>query len=106
MLTEIGSVEIEAPRDFSTFDSQIVKKRQRRVTGIGIGESVLLLTATGLTAGDVAAHFADVYGAASTALGLTSNCRHSASVTETVRSDRRHGLGGGTPGRLFALGES
>ncbi len=33
-LTEIGPVEIEVPRDTdSTFGPQIVKKRQRRLTG-------------------------------------------------------------------------
>jgi putative transposase len=35
VLTEIGPVEIEVPRDTnSSFDPQIVKKRQRRLTGI------------------------------------------------------------------------
>ena len=34
MLTEIGPVTIEVPRDTeSTFEPQIVKKRQRRLTG-------------------------------------------------------------------------
>jgi putative transposase len=62
VLTEIGPVEIEVPRDTnSSFDPQIVKKRQRRLTGID--EIVLSLTAKGLTPGEVAAHFADVYGA-------------------------------------------
>ena len=50
------------PRDTnSSFDPQIVRKRQRRLTGID--EIVLSLTAKGLTTGEVAAHFADVYGA-------------------------------------------
>ena len=44
-----------------TFDPQIVKKRQRRLTGID--EIVLSLTAKGLTTGEIAAHFDDVYGA-------------------------------------------
>ena len=62
VLTEIGPVEIEVPRDMnSSFEPQIVKKRQRRLTGID--EIVLSLTAKGLTTGEVAAHFADVYGA-------------------------------------------
>jgi transposase-like protein len=35
VLTEIGPVEIDVPRDTgSTFDPQIVKKRQRRLTGV------------------------------------------------------------------------
>ena len=62
VLTEIGPVEIEVPRDVnSSFEPQIVKKRQRRLTGID--EIVLSLTAKGLTTGEVSAHFADVYGA-------------------------------------------
>jgi transposase-like protein len=38
-----------------------VKKRQRRLDGID--EVVLSLTARGLTTGEIAAHFDDVYGA-------------------------------------------
>ncbi|MGY2745860.1 hypothetical protein ACVWZ8_002977 [Arthrobacter sp. UYCu723] len=35
VLTEIGPVEIDVPRDTgSTFDPQIVRKRQRRLTGM------------------------------------------------------------------------
>ena len=62
VLTEIGPVQIEVPRDLdASFDPQIVKKRQRRLTGID--EIVLSLSAKGLTTGEIAAHFADVYGA-------------------------------------------
>src|SRR5215831_16692579 len=62
VLTEIGPVEIEVPRDREgSFDPQIVRKRQRRLDGID--EIVLSLTARGLTTGDIAAHFAEVYGA-------------------------------------------
>ena len=62
MLTEIGPVEIEVPRDTeSTFEPQIVKKRQRRLTGVD--EIVLSLTARGLTTGEISAHFQEVYGA-------------------------------------------
>ncbi|GJF12016.1 IS256 family transposase [Mycolicibacterium cyprinidarum] len=62
VFTEIGPVEIEVPRDInSTFDPVIVKKRQRRLTGVD--EIVLSLTAKGLTTGEIAAHFDDVYGA-------------------------------------------
>lgn len=44
VLTEIGPVEIEVPRDTeSTFQPQIVRKRQRRLTGVD--EIVLSLTA-------------------------------------------------------------
>jgi putative transposase len=60
--TEVGPVEIEVPRDRDgSFEPGIVRKRQRRLDGID--EIVLSLTARGLTTGEVAAHFADVYGA-------------------------------------------
>ena len=62
VLTEIGPVEIEVPRDTdASFEPQIVKKRQRRLTGVD--EIVLSLTARGLTTGEISAHFAEVYGA-------------------------------------------
>ena len=62
VLIEIGPVEIEVPRDMaSTFEPQIVCKRQRRLTGVD--EIVLSLTARGLTTGEIAAHFQGVYGA-------------------------------------------
>src|SRR5215212_4376249 len=62
VLTEVGPVEIEVPRDRDgSFEPVIVRKRQRRLDGIDA--IVLSLTARGLTTGEVAAHFADVYGA-------------------------------------------
>lgn len=62
MLTEIGPVQIQVPRDTdASFDPQIVRKRQRRLTGVD--EIILSLSAKGLTTGEVAAHFDDVYGA-------------------------------------------
>jgi transposase-like protein len=62
VLTELGPVEVEVPRDRDgTFEPQIVKKRQRRLDSID--QVVLSLTARGLTTGEVSAHFADVYGA-------------------------------------------
>ena len=62
VLTEVGAVEIDVPRDRAgSFQPKIVKKRQRRLDGID--EIVLSLTARGLTTGEVAAHFDDVYGA-------------------------------------------
>ena len=45
----------------SSLEPQIIRTRQRRPTGIGA--MVLTLTAKGLTTGEVAAHFADVYTA-------------------------------------------
>ena len=62
MPADSGRVQIEVPRDRdATFEPVIVKKRQRRLNGID--EIVLSLTARGLTTGEVAAHFDEVYGA-------------------------------------------
>lgn len=62
MVTEIGPVQIDVPRDTgSTLEPKIVKKRQRRLTGVA--EIVLSLTAKGLTTGEISAHFAEIYGA-------------------------------------------
>ena len=57
-----GQVGIEVPRDRDgTFEPQIVRKRQRRLTGVD--EMVLSLYAKGLTTGEICAHFAEIYGA-------------------------------------------
>ena len=62
VLTGIGAVQVDVPRDRDgSFDPKIVRKRQCRLDGID--EIVLSLTARGLTTGEVAAHFDDVYGA-------------------------------------------
>ena len=63
VLTEAtGPVEIDVPRDrVGTFEPQIVKKRQRRLSGVD--EIVLSLYAKGLTTGEISAHFAEIYGA-------------------------------------------
>jgi transposase-like protein len=62
VLTDIGPVEIEVPRDRAgSFEPQIVKKRQRRLSGVD--EMVLSLSARGLTHGEISAHLAEVYGA-------------------------------------------
>jgi transposase-like protein len=58
----VGEVRIEVPRDREgTFEPQIVKKRQRRLTDVD--EIVLSLYAKGLTTGEISAHFAEIYGA-------------------------------------------
>ncbi|CAN5329244.1 IS256 family transposase [soil metagenome] len=62
VLTDIGPVPIEVPRDREgSFTPQIVRKHQRRLTGVD--EMVLSLSARGLTHGDISAHLAEVYGA-------------------------------------------
>src|SRR5881227_87955 len=56
-----GEVRIDVPRDREgTFEPQIVKKRQRRLTEVD--EIVLSLYAKGMTSGDISAHFAELYG--------------------------------------------
>jgi putative transposase len=61
VLTDIGPVELEVPRDRdASFAPTIVRKRQRRLGGVeGL---VVSLVAKGLTTGEVAAHLAEVYG--------------------------------------------
>src|ERR1051326_7791779 len=55
-----GSIDV--PRDRAgTFEPQIVRNRQRRLSGVD--EVVLSLYAKGLTTGEISAHFAEVYGA-------------------------------------------
>lgn len=62
VLTAVGPVEIDVPRDREgTFEPKIVRKRQRRLDGID--QLVLSLAARGLPTGEIAAHFAEVYGA-------------------------------------------
>jgi putative transposase len=62
VLTDVGPVEITVPRDRDgSFDPQIVRKRQRRLSGVE--DMVLSLSAKGLTTGEISAHLAEVYGA-------------------------------------------
>src|SRR3982751_4316899 len=57
-----GEMRIDVPRDREgTFEPQIVKKRQRRLSGVD--EVVLSLYAKGLTTGEISAHFAEIYDA-------------------------------------------
>jgi transposase-like protein len=62
VLTDVGPVEITVPRDRDgSFEPKIVKKRQKRLTGVD--EMVISLAAKGLSTGEVQAHLAEVYGA-------------------------------------------
>jgi transposase-like protein len=57
-----GKVDLEVPRDRDgTFEPVIVRKRQRRLGEVD--EVVLSLYARGLTTGEIAAHFEQIYGA-------------------------------------------
>ena len=60
VLTDIGPVEVEVPRDRdASFEPRIVAKRQRRMAGVN--DLVVSLVAKGLTTGEVAAHLAEIY---------------------------------------------
>src|SRR6266536_174212 len=62
VLTEVGPVELAVPRDRdSSFEPKLVRKRQRRLTGVD--DLVVSLVAKGLTTGEVQAHLAQIYGA-------------------------------------------
>ncbi len=62
VLSDVGPVEVKVPRDVEgSFEPQIVRKRQRRLTGVD--EMVLSLSAKGLTHGEISAHLAEIYGA-------------------------------------------
>ena len=62
VLTDTGPVKISVPRDRdSSFEPQIVPKRQRRLTGMD--DMGLSLSVKGLTHGEISAHLAEVYGA-------------------------------------------
>jgi putative transposase len=62
VITDVGPVEITVPRDRDgSFEPKIVRKRQRRLTGVD--EMVISLAAKGLTTGEISAHLAEVYGA-------------------------------------------
>lgn len=62
VLTDVGPVQIDVPRDRAgSFEPAIVKKRQRRLSGVE--DLALSLSAKGLTTGEICAHLAEVYGA-------------------------------------------
>ena len=60
VITEIGPVELDVPRDRDgSFEPLTVRKGQRRLDGVDA--MVISLTAKGLTTGEVEAHLAEVY---------------------------------------------
>src|SRR5580700_6378081 len=62
VVTDVGPVQIEVPRDRdASFEPRIVAKRQRRLGGVD--DLVISLVAKGLTTGEVQAHLAEIYGA-------------------------------------------
>jgi putative transposase len=59
--TELGDVPIEVPRDRdSSFEPQLVKKRQTRFAGFDA--KILALYARGMTVRDIQGHLEDLYG--------------------------------------------
>lgn len=62
VLTDVGPVEVDVPRDrTASFEPVIVKKRQRRLSGVE--DLVLSLSAKVLTTGETSARLAEVYDA-------------------------------------------
>lgn len=58
--TEIGQLSVDVPRDRAgTFEPQIVRKHQRRLTGFD--EAVISLYGKGMTTGGIAEHLEEVY---------------------------------------------
>jgi len=69
VVTEAGPVDIEVPRDRAgSFEPQIVKKRQRRLSGVE--DLVISLSAKGLTHGEISAHLAERFPVAVRATGI------------------------------------
>ena len=62
MITDIGPVSIDVPRDRDgSFQPVMVPKRKRRLGGVD--QLVLSLSAKGLTHGEISAHLEEIYGA-------------------------------------------
>ena len=70
-----GEIELQPPRDRDgTFEPQLVKKRQTRITGMD--EQILTLYAKGMSTRDITATFQEMYGAEISA-GLVSQVTNS-----------------------------
>ena len=70
-----GEIELQTPRDRDgTFEPQLVKKRQTRITGMD--EQILTLYAKGMSTRDITATFQEMYGAEISA-GLVSQVTNS-----------------------------
>jgi putative transposase len=60
VLTEVGAIEMDVPRDRNgTHEPKIVRKGQRRLEGID--KIAIGLYASGITARDIKAHLSEVY---------------------------------------------
>ena len=59
--SKLGEVELSPPRDRSgTFDPQVVKKRQRDISGIE--QKVISMYAKGMSTRDISSHIDEIYG--------------------------------------------
>ena len=96
LLTEVGPVDIEVPRDRDgSFAPAIVRKRQRRLGGVE--DLIVSLTAKGLTTGEVCAHLAEVYGVESSKDQITAVTDR---VMDTLAEWQNRPL---DPGRFLAM---
>lgn len=77
--TEQGPVPIGVPRDrLSTFEPQLVRKHQTRITGLD--DKILALYARGVSTRDIQAHLEELYGTEISPVLISS-------VTEAVREE-------------------
>lgn len=61
LLTEIGDVDIDVPRDRNgEYEPQVVKKNQRRFEGFD--DKIISMYARGMTTRDIQGHLKDIYG--------------------------------------------
>ena len=59
--SHLGAIELEPPRDRAgTFDPQVVKKRQRDISGIE--QKVISMYAKGMSTRDISSHIHEIYG--------------------------------------------
>jgi putative transposase len=86
--TDRGTIEIEVPRDReSTFEPQLVKKRQTRLAGFD--DNVLSLYARGMSTREIQSHLAELYG---TEVSPDLISRVTDAVIEDVHSWRKRPL--------------
>lgn len=82
LITEQGEIEIEVPRDRdSSFDPQIVGKRQTRVNGFD--DKIIALYARGLSTKDIQAQLLELYG---TEISPSLISSITSTVLETVKA--------------------
>ena len=59
--SKLGTIDLTPPRDrLGTFDPQVIKKRQRDITGIE--DKVISMYARGMSTRDISGHISEIYG--------------------------------------------